>query len=69
MPESILLRNPRILEVVEEELRHGAGRNATEVAENLVFAGAENRRMARAGRTPAPSPRASSGRKPKTVSA
>lgn len=51
MPETIAIRNPRVLEVVDEEIEHGAGRNATEAAENLILAAAETRRVDRA-RTP-----------------
>lgn len=48
VPETIAIRNPRVLEVVGEEMGFGAGRNATEAAENLILAGAEDRRLERA---------------------
>jgi hypothetical protein len=48
VPETIAIRNPRILEVVGEEMEFGAGRNATEAAENLILASVEDRRVRRA---------------------
>ena len=43
-----MLRNPRIVQLILEELRHEAGRNATEVAENLIAESCELRRVNRA---------------------
>lgn len=47
MPETLAIRNPHVIAVVDQELEHGAGRNATEAAENLILAGAEQRRIDR----------------------
>lgn len=47
MPATIAIRNPRVLEVIDAEFKEGAGRNATEAAENLILDAAERRRMDR----------------------
>ena len=45
---NIQIRNPRVREVVAEEVRHGAGRNAAEAASTLILEAAERRRIERA---------------------
>ena len=40
----IQLRNPRIVEKVNEQFAMGVGRNTTETAENLILDGIEARR-------------------------
>jgi len=47
MPGAVAIRNPLVLELIEEELANGAGRNATEVAENLIVAQSTQRRLNR----------------------
>ena len=51
MPEAvqsaIQIRNPRIKQLVAEEQAHGAGRNASEAAENLISEAVEARRLKR----------------------
>lgn len=54
---TIAIRNPRVLDVVREELAQGAGRNATEAAENLILVGAEHRKLDRARQENAPARR------------
>ena len=44
---TIALRNPRIVQVLHEETAKGAGRNATETAENLILDGVEYRKAKR----------------------
>lgn len=46
--QTIQIRNPRIIEQVLGEMAHGAGRNPTEAAENLISQGSEQRRIERA---------------------
>jgi len=55
MPLSIQIKNPRTRELVADEMKFGAGRNATEAAENLIEEAAEMRRLRRAlqGQEPA----------------
>lgn len=56
--ETIAIRNPRICELVAAEQAGGAGRSATEAAENLILDGVELRRMKRdPGATGSRSPR------------
>ncbi len=50
MPDTIAVRNPHVINVAEDEMRQGAGRNLTEVAENLIMIGAETRRIERGRR-------------------
>lgn len=50
--ETIAIRNPGVIKIACEEMEHGAGRSATEAAENLIVAGAEARRMKRANDKP-----------------
>jgi hypothetical protein len=45
--ESVTLRNPRVIETLIRETGEGAGRNATETADNLILEAAEHRRVSR----------------------
>lgn len=48
MIESIQIRNPRVRQLVAEELKHpGVGRNFTEAAENLILDAIDRRRAER----------------------
>lgn len=50
--ETIAIRNPGVIKIACEEMEHGAGRSATEAAENLIMQAAEVRRMERASDKP-----------------
>lgn len=41
--KNLQVRNPRTINLVERERKHGAGRSLTEVAENLISEAAEHR--------------------------
>lgn len=45
--ESVTLKNPRVMHALDREMAEGAGRNATETAENLILEAAEQRRVTR----------------------
>ena len=46
--KAIQIVNPLVLETIAREVEHGAGRNATEAAENLILQQAERRQVERA---------------------
>lgn len=54
MPTAITIRNPIVIQRVLDEMPHGAGRNATEAAENLILEQSENRRFSRASSSNGP---------------
>lgn len=45
--KSIAIQNPRVVQIIMEEWRHGCGRGPTEAAENLILDEADRRRLAR----------------------
>ena len=47
VPVNVIIKNPRVLEIIAEQRLSGAGRNYTETAENLILDGADARRLKR----------------------